>query len=206
VSRALPWYKHCPRDFAAETRGWPLIAKAIYRELLDAAWDMADGVPAAPEDLRRLTGATRPEWAQAWPRCEPKFPVGDGGMRHSHQLEAARRKAVEISEKRSVLGRLGAERAHGNRPPGPHRVLSDGNGQSNSISNSQGNGHEFAMPSTSISDIKHYPDFGGTPPRKRARPASPEGPRARPRAVLDESSEEIKRKRAEAAALAEATR
>lgn len=193
MSRALPWYKHCPRDFAAETRGWPLIAKAIYRELLDAAWDMEQGLPTSPEDLRRLAGATPREWAQGWRYAEAKFPLDDDGARRSPELERARRKAADISLKRSVLGRLGAEKAHG---------ISRTNG----YGNSQGNSSVVAMPSTSTSNIKDSPDSGGTPPRKRARPASPEGPRARPGDEIDEESPEIKRKRAEAAALAGATR
>ena len=201
MSRALPWYKHCPRDFAAETRGWSLIAKAIYRELLDAAWDMEHGLPAEPEDLRRLTGATAREWAQGWPRCEGKFPLQPDGARRSAQVEEQRRRAAEISQKRSVLGRLGAEKAHGIRSSGLQRAL-DGNSQGNGPSNSQGNSQMLAMPSTSSHLTSNIPDSGERPSRKRARPASPEGPRARPIAVIDESNEEIQRKRAEAATLA----
>ena len=64
----LPWF---PRDFASATRGWPLIARGIYRELLDAQWDMG----ALPNDemiLRRIVGATEAEWKLAWPILSTK--------------------------------------------------------------------------------------------------------------------------------------
>lgn len=202
MSRALPWYKWCPRDFTAETRGWPLIAKGVYRELLDAAWDMTDGLPPEPADLRRLAGASSKEWTQAWRYCEPRFPVGDDGLRHSPYIDAMRRQATEVSRQRSFVGQLGALK----RWSGPQRVGRP-NGNSHPVATgADGNSHTGGMPSTSTSHIKESPDSGRRPSRKRARPASPEGPRARPGAAIDETSEEIQRKRAEAAALAEATR
>jgi uncharacterized protein YdaU (DUF1376 family) len=92
----MPWY---PRDFASSTRGWPLVARAVYRELLDAQWD-AGGASSAgtlPEDdeaLRLLAGATPAEWKAAWPRyVEMKFPRVDSGRRNA-RLESHRQAAV----------------------------------------------------------------------------------------------------------------
>ncbi|MGH8200326.1 MAG: DUF1376 domain-containing protein [Steroidobacteraceae bacterium] len=191
MSRALPWYKHCPRDFAAETRGWPLSARAVYRELLDAAWEMQDGLPAGVGDLQRLAAASRREWAEGWPYCEPRFPVGEDGRRHSAFIEATRRQATEVSRQRALAGLIGAQK----------RWQLPGNGvavDSGSYSNSHPAG--IANTCTSTSEIKH-PDSGASSPRKRARPASPEGPRARPDEI-DESNPEVQRRRA----LAEARR
>jgi uncharacterized protein YdaU (DUF1376 family) len=92
----MPWY---PRDFASSTRGWPLVARGVYRELLDSQWDLGGvthgGILPEDEDaLRMLAGATAPEWRIAWPLVEPKFPLVTGGRQNS-RLEAHRRAAVD---------------------------------------------------------------------------------------------------------------
>lgn len=46
----MPWY---PSSFYASTRSWPLIARAIYRELLDTQWD-SGGLPNDPGALRAM--------------------------------------------------------------------------------------------------------------------------------------------------------
>lgn len=55
----MPWF---PRDFASSTRGWPLVARAIYRELLDAQWDAGGSsvgtLPADEQLLRAIAGAS----------------------------------------------------------------------------------------------------------------------------------------------------
>lgn len=96
----MPWY---PRDFASATRGWPLAARAVYRELLDAQWD-AGGceIGLLPDDetvLRGIAGATPAEWRIAWRLVEPKFPRVEGGRRNE-RLERHREEAV-----RQYLGR-----------------------------------------------------------------------------------------------------
>jgi uncharacterized protein YdaU (DUF1376 family) len=88
----MPWY---PRDFASSTRGWPLIARGLYRELLDVQWDMGS-LPAEPGDLRAIIGASPREWSIAWPFVEPKLPLGADGRRQNPRLEQHRAKAAEI--------------------------------------------------------------------------------------------------------------
>ena len=87
----LPWV---PRDFQASTRTWPLVARAVYRELLDAQWDVGGTLPEDPEELKVIARATPAEWRIAWKWVEPKFPCVDGGRRNA-RLEEHRQKAIK---------------------------------------------------------------------------------------------------------------
>src|SRR5438128_6020042 len=87
----LPWFKWFPGDWLAETQGWPLLARGVYRELLDAQWNMGV-LPAEPSRLRKLVGATPREWRVAWPFVSSKFPTVPGGRLHPG-LEDRRRQA-----------------------------------------------------------------------------------------------------------------
>ena len=200
MSRALPWYKWCPRDFTAETRGWPAVACAIYRELLDIAWDLgSEQLPAAEKELRLLISRdwSAKDWSIAWARCEPKFPLGDSTRRHSPLLEGRRREAIEVADRRSYVASLGGRAARERRQnAGPVRVAPPGaNG------NGSADGSADGMPSTSTSNNKHLPDSESPVSRKRARPAVPPGPRARTNGVIDENDPEVQRRRALAAQL-----
>lgn len=93
----LPWF---PGDFLKSTRGWPLIARAVYRELLDIQWDMGQ-IPMSPEELQGLIGARDDQWAEAWPYVAPKFPVCRARCRRNVRLEIHRCK---------VLTKIGAHR------------------------------------------------------------------------------------------------
>lgn len=104
----LVWYAWFPRDFRSSTLGWPMVAKGIYRDLLDIEFDMG-GLPAHPVKLRGLVGATATEWRASWvPFVEAKFPIGPDGLRRNARLEQHRQRALEISAKRSVSGKRGA--------------------------------------------------------------------------------------------------
>jgi uncharacterized protein YdaU (DUF1376 family) len=92
----LPWY---PRDFRSSTLGWPLVARAVLRELLDAQWDTG-GLPDDPVALRRIVDASPAEWRIAWPIVQPKFERGTDGKLRNRRLEEHRKQAVELSEKR----------------------------------------------------------------------------------------------------------
>ena len=107
----MPWY---PRDFASSTRGWPLAARGAYRELLDAQWDLGS-LPAEPGQLRALAGATPREWNTAWRFIESKMPLGEDGRRRNARLEAHRKRAVEILERRSAAGAAGNAARWGTR-------------------------------------------------------------------------------------------
>jgi uncharacterized protein YdaU (DUF1376 family) len=91
----MPWY---PRDFASATRGWPLVARGAYRELLDAQWDMGS-LPEDPVQLRTIVAATPKEWSTCWPLLEPKMPLFPDGRRRNPRLEAHRVKAAELIKK-----------------------------------------------------------------------------------------------------------
>jgi len=80
----MPWY---PRDFASATRGWPLVARGVYRELLDGQWDLDGLLPDNEEVLRAMAGATPAEWKIAWPYVGPKFPIVPGGRRNARLEE-----------------------------------------------------------------------------------------------------------------------
>ncbi len=94
----MPWY---PRDFASATRGWPLVARGAYRELLDCQWDMAS-LPENPQDLRAIAAASPKEWTAAWPFIESKFPIGIDGRRRNPRLEAHRVEAVRLHRQRQA--------------------------------------------------------------------------------------------------------
>jgi uncharacterized protein YdaU (DUF1376 family) len=111
----MPWF---PRDFMSSTRGWPLIARGAYRELLDAQWDMGE-LPIDQEELRLLCGATETEWATCWPRIEPKFPVNCAG-RKNPRLEIHRQKAQTLYAQRALGARTAnALRTHPSPSPSP---------------------------------------------------------------------------------------
>lgn len=108
--RRLPYMPWFPRDFLSATRGWPVTAKGVYRELLDASWDCGGGLPADTDTLRRMIGATAAEWRTAWPLVEPKLPITDGdGLRRNARLEYHRAKAMGLSEVRSDIGYKGGK-------------------------------------------------------------------------------------------------
>jgi uncharacterized protein YdaU (DUF1376 family) len=100
----MPWF---PGDFMKSTRGWSVTAKGVYRELLDAQWDMGE-LPADPEELRQAIGATLTEWEVGWKKCESKFPVRRNSRRN-WTLEGHRLKAEQLVNKRSEIGRRGGQ-------------------------------------------------------------------------------------------------
>lgn len=93
----LPWF---PRDFMASTRGWPIVAKGIFRELLDAQWDLCV-LPADLHELQRLIGATDDEWTVGWARCAVKFTTVDGGLQNL-RLEQHRVKSEKLRDSRAA--------------------------------------------------------------------------------------------------------
>jgi uncharacterized protein YdaU (DUF1376 family) len=90
----LPWW---PRDFLAATRGWPLIARGAYRELLDAQWDLG-ALPEPERELCALIIATRSEWRVIWSFIGEKFPISEDGLRRNLRLEKHRSRALSIQE------------------------------------------------------------------------------------------------------------
>jgi hypothetical protein len=102
----LAWYRWYPGDHLRVTRGWPLLARAVYRELLDAQWDLGI-LPAAPRRLRDLVaGITPAEWKAAWGQIAGQFPRCGHG-RQNPALETLRSVQVALVEKRRRAGIAG---------------------------------------------------------------------------------------------------
>jgi hypothetical protein len=99
-------------DRLAETRGWPLVARAVYHELLSAQWDLGT-LPGETARLRALVGATPREWQVAWPFVADKFPCIPGG-RQNLRLETYRQDALALRDRRKAASqRAHAARWHG---------------------------------------------------------------------------------------------
>jgi len=92
----LPWFAIYTGEMLSETRGWPLVARGAYYELLGAQWDLGV-LPREPAKLRGVIRATADEWRIAWRSVESKFPIVAGGRQHP-MLEERRQRA---SDKRS---------------------------------------------------------------------------------------------------------
>jgi uncharacterized protein YdaU (DUF1376 family) len=97
----LPWY---PAAFAGATRDWPLLARGLYRELLDAQWDLGS-IPADERALRVMVRASAAEWRKAWPWVQQKFVRGTDGRLRNLRLEAHRNHAIELIEKKRKAAR-----------------------------------------------------------------------------------------------------
>lgn len=99
----MPWF---PRDFIAATRGWRLLERALYRELLDAQWELGD-LPTDQEELARIAGASESEFGTAWTRVSGKFEANASGRLRNVRLEEHREKAVRIKSARAEAGKIG---------------------------------------------------------------------------------------------------
>jgi hypothetical protein len=109
--KRLPYIKWFASDFAGSTRGWPFCARALYRELLDAQWDMG-GLPNDEGQLRRIAGLDTDDcWVVAWPFVRPKFDIGEDGKLRNAKLEQLREDAGGKSETNSENGRKGGQRS-----------------------------------------------------------------------------------------------
>jgi len=113
----MPWF---PANFMSSTRGWPLTARGIYRELLDCQWEMGS-IPADPSALQRLTGASASEW-KLWSIVQDKFPLCSDGVRRNPRLEKHRSESARLSK----LHRLGADKTNAKRWGTPSQANDDG--------------------------------------------------------------------------------
>ena len=91
----MPWF---PESFVAATRGWTLLERGLYRELLDAQW-IQGSLPADEVELMRLAGATKSDWAKAWPTVKKKFAFENGEFKNK-RLEEHRLKANKLNDQR----------------------------------------------------------------------------------------------------------
>jgi len=100
----MPWW---PRDFIAATRGWTIVERSLYRELLDSQW-VNGSLPNDEIELARIAGATTAEFDLAWPRVRPKFPCNNGRLLN-RKLEEHRELALDYRDRRSQAGRAGGQ-------------------------------------------------------------------------------------------------
>ena len=162
----MPWY---PRDFACATRGWPLVARGVYRELLDAQWD-AGGIsqgtlPADEKTLREIAHATPAQWRIAWPFVAPKFPLGGGGRRNE-RLEQHRAVAV-----RQFLGRQeGAQKTNTKRWGGRSASQSATRLASQSVTNQR---LATTTTTTAREERRGLRGVGGTESEAKTPPSNP---------------------------------
>jgi hypothetical protein len=113
VQTPLAWYRWYPGDFLRVVRGWPFVARGVFRELLDAQWDLGE-LPTAPGRLRDLVGLSAAEWTLAWKFCAPHFPRSATGRRNP-KLEDLRAMQVALVERCHRAGRAGARARWGTR-------------------------------------------------------------------------------------------
>lgn len=86
----------------------PMEARGLYREMLTQAWTRGARLPASYEAIRRATGCTIEEWDRSWPEIKKYWREDGAHLVNDTQLEIYS-KAMGISEKRSALGKKGAE-------------------------------------------------------------------------------------------------
>lgn len=100
----MPWF---PQSFAASTRGWTILERAIYRELLDAQWEMGR-LPSNPVAIALAIGANSDEFKVGFLKCASKF-VEKNGELFNERLEHHRRKAKKLSALRAKVGSNGGK-------------------------------------------------------------------------------------------------
>lgn len=111
MSKSLPFMKWYPRDFAASTRGWPLIAKAIYRELLDYQWEVGS-IPESAQECSRIVQAHAKQWSMWITYFDEKFPTIRPGERQNKRLDEIRQEALNTYEKRIEAAKKGGQAKH----------------------------------------------------------------------------------------------
>lgn len=104
----MTWVPFRIDDHLAVTRGWPLVAEAVYFRLVCFLW--IDGsLPADERELQAIVGAKPAEWRRAWPYVQSYIPVGDDGRRRNPDIAAQREEALARYERRSASARHAAE-------------------------------------------------------------------------------------------------
>jgi uncharacterized protein YdaU (DUF1376 family) len=100
----LPWF---PRDYIAATRHMSLAERGAYTDLLFAQWENGP-LPRELERLARIVGCPMEEFEGVWNAVKVKFIDTPHGI-INERLEEHRTKAVSLSQKRALIGKLGGE-------------------------------------------------------------------------------------------------
>jgi uncharacterized protein YdaU (DUF1376 family) len=181
-----------PRDHLSATRRMTLEERGAYFDLLCHSWDSREPLPKDIKRLASLVGCTPRAFSKIWPTIRKKFTMTPDGYVNA-RLEIERAKSYALRTKASEKAAAAANarwsgHASSNAPSIPRQA-----------SVVLGAMLEDCPPAPAPS-IKTSEDRSS---RKRARPASPQGPRARPEAaVIDEKSAEVRQRRLQASQIA----
>jgi uncharacterized protein YdaU (DUF1376 family) len=193
--RTLPIMPFYVRDYIAATRSMTLAERGAYTDLLFAEWDSGGPLPKDLVRLATMIGCKPKEFAPLWAAIKNKFVKTASGY-VNRRLEEERRislaKRARASDKAAAASAARWERSLGD-------TVSHASGIAPSNAPSIGQAMHMQCP-PSPSPYKESPERAA--PRKRARPAGPDGQRARPDALVDEDSAEVQHRRQQAAALA----
>jgi uncharacterized protein YdaU (DUF1376 family) len=99
MTQTLPWLQWFPKDFLADTIGWPPDAVGAYIRLLCASWDQ-DGLPDDEPTLRQMAGMTKAQWERAWPLIQHRLLIGADGRRRNPRIEQQRADGAARHERR----------------------------------------------------------------------------------------------------------
>lgn len=88
---SLHWYPWFAGDWrrSEDVRTMTMEQRGLYRELLDEQWETGS-LPAKPDVLARLVGASAKEWARCWPAVSPKFILNAEGRLVNPRMAAVR--------------------------------------------------------------------------------------------------------------------
>jgi uncharacterized protein YdaU (DUF1376 family) len=93
-------------DYLADTLNFSVEEHGAYLLALIHQWNSG---PFEEDELRLVLRFQRKKFAKIFAKLSPKLTQAEDGKWYSKRLEAERAKSLEISEKRSKAGRLGAE-------------------------------------------------------------------------------------------------
>lgn len=182
----MPWY---PDQFAASTRSFSLLERAIYRELLDAQWQ-ADSLPSNEKLLARIVGLDVRVFRKSWVVVREKFITLPNGNLQNARLEKHRLAALDRRQKLIDAGRMGGQASVKHR---------SSNGASIAQPNAQALLNTLSL---SPSEDKNSVLSGEVKPSPSVPPRRSPSPERR--LIKTSNPEEIERRRREAAAIAEA--
>lgn len=110
MSRAQPYYQRFPSDEFAETLELNCEEYGLFQRMRDYSWHKR-GIPDSKDTFERLRKAfqvSRYKMKRLWPAIENFFTLRDGFYFYEPD-EAKRLQVVDISDKRSKAGKLGAD-------------------------------------------------------------------------------------------------
>ena len=108
MAETRPSFPHYARDWYIATRGLSAAARGAFIDFMSVSW-IQGGVPADPDELRKIACMERAEWRRVWPELEAKWPVGADGLRRNPKLEDVRREADVYHAAKQAAGQKGGK-------------------------------------------------------------------------------------------------